>query len=284
MEYVILNNGVKMPLVGIGTFPYKGEELKEVLQICYDAGYRLIDTAWLYQNEVEIGDFLKANKIQDVFVTSKLHFDQIYWYYNQHLRIGIRKSSIRRAYLGSQKRLGLSQIDLYLLHAPFKNFKYLYTAITKLYTEGMIKAVGVSNFSINNLEQLKECSDIVPAVNQIEMNPFNSNRSLIDYCKSRGIVVEAFSPFGRGLLTKEIMDEPKLKELSRKYDKSVAQVILRWLTQQGIVAIPRSNKVEKIRQNISIFDFNLTDAEIDEIYGINKNIRTVGGKIRVGHD
>lgn len=284
MEYVILNNGVKMPLVGIGTFPYKGEELKEVLQICYDAGYRLIDTAWLYQNEVEIGDFLKANKIQDVFVTSKLHFDQIYWYYNQHLRIGIRKSSIRRAYLGSQKRLALSQIDLYLLHAPFKNFKNLYTAITKLYTEGMIKAVGVSNFSINNLEQLKECSDIVPAVNQIEMNPFNSNRSLIDYCKSRGIVVEAFSPFGRGLLTKEIMDEPKLKELSRKYDKSVAQVILRWLTQQGIVAIPRSNKVEKIRQNISIFDFNLTDVEIDEIYGINKNIRTVGGKIRVGHD
>lgn len=284
MEFVTLNNGIKMPLVGIGTFPYKGEELKEVLKICYDASYRLIDTAWLYQNETEIGDFLKTNGTQDVLVTSKLHFDQIYWYYNQHLHIGIRKSTVRRAFQGSQKRLGLSQIDLYLLHAPFKNFKYLYTAITKLYAEGMIKAVGVSNFSINNLEQLKGCSDIVPAVNQIEMNPYNSDRQLVDYCKQHGIVVEAFSPFGRGLLTKEIMEESKLKELSRKYEKSVAQVILRWLTQQGIVAIPRSNKIEKIKQNISIFDFKLTDAEIDDIYGINKNIRTVGGKIRVGHD
>lgn len=284
MEFTTLNNGLKMPLIGLGTYPYTGDELKSVLELCWNEGYRLFDTAWLYNNENALGEFLQNKKCDEVFVTSKLHFDQIYYYYNPRFKVGIRNTSVSKAYQGSCERLGVKQVDLYLLHAPFSNFCKLYASITKLYNQGAVRAIGVSNFTQKDLARLLSSTDVVPAVNQIEMNPLNSNRSLVEYCQGNGIVVEAFSPFGRGLLTKEIMDNPVLCDIGKKYDKTVAQVVLRWLTQQGIIAIPRSNKIEKIRQNISVFDFKLTNDEVNTIYGLNKNIHTVGGKIRIGND
>lgn len=284
MEFVTLNNGIIMPLIGLGTYPYKGDELRSVLELCWNEGYRLFDTAWLYNNETVLGEFLQTKNRNEVFVTSKLHVNQLYYYYNYRFNLGIRKTSVSKAYQGSCERLGVNQVDLYLLHAPFNNCCKLYASIVKLYDQGAMKAIGVSNFTEKDLAKLLSTTDVVPAVNQIEMNPLNSNRRLIDYCHSKGIVVEAFSPFGRGMLTKEIIENPVLSEIGKKNNKTVAQVVLRWLTQQGIVAIPRSNKIEKIRQNISVFDFKLTDAEVDAIYGLNKNIHTIGGKIRIGND
>lgn len=284
MEFATLNNGLKMPLLGLGTYPYNGDELKTVLDFCWNEGYRLFDTAWLYENEKVLGEFLQTKGAKDFFVTSKVHANQLYYYYNPRFHFGVRKTTIKGAYKSSCHKLGINQVDLYLLHAPFDNYCELYAYMTKLYKQGAMKSIGVSNFTIKDLEKLLSTTDVVPAINQIEMNPLNSNRSLVDYCKSKGIVVEAFSPFGRGMLTKEIMDNPTLKLIADKYEKSVAQVVLRWLTQQGIVAIPRSNKIEKIRQNINVFDFRLTNDEINNIYVLNKNIHTVGGKIRIGAD
>jgi diketogulonate reductase-like aldo/keto reductase len=244
----------------------------------------MFDTAWLYNNEGDLGAFLQSKSRNEYFITSKLHFNQIYHYYSRRLHVGLKKKNVLGAYNDSCQRLEVKQIDLYLLHAPFANFRYLYNQISKLFECGKVKAIGVSNFSVKDLELLLESSRVIPAVNQIEINPLNCNRSLIEYCNKNGIVVEAFSPFGRGLLTKEIMDNPVLLSIAKNYDKTVAQVVLRWLTQQGIVAIPRSNKIEKIKQNIAIFDFSLNDKEIDEIYDLNRNIHTVGGKIRIGND
>lgn len=284
MEFATLNNGLKMPLIGLGTYPYNGDELKTVLELCWNEGYRLFDTAWLYQNEKVLGEFLQIKESNEAFITSKVHANQLYYYYNPRLHLGIHKTTVKGAYQGSCQQIGVKQLNLYLLHAPFDNYSKLYTSMAKLYKQGAMKAIGVSNFTIKDLESLLKTTDVVPAVNQIEMNPLNSNRSLVDYCSSKGIVVEAFSPFGRGMLTKEIMDNQILKSIAEKYGKTVAQVVLRWLTQQGIVAIPRSNKIEKLRQNISVFDFNLSTVEIDSIYGLNKDIHTVGGKIRIGND
>lgn len=284
MEFATLNNGLKMPLIGLGTYPYNGDELKTVLDLCWNEGYRLFDTAWLYGNEKALGAFLQTKESNEAFITSKVHADQLYYYYNPRFHFGVNKTTLKGAYKSSCQKLGINQVDLYLLHAPFDNFCKLYTSMTKLYKQGAMKAIGVSNFTIKDLERLLKTTDVVPAVNQIEMNPLNNNRPLVDYCRGKGIVVEAFSPFGRGMLTKEIMENQTLKSIAEKYDKTVAQVVLRWLTQQGIVAIPRSNKIEKIRQNIDVFDFHLTDDEINNIYGLNKNIHTVGGKIRIGAD
>lgn len=282
MEFATLNNGLKMPMIGLGTFPYNGNELKMVLDLCWNEGYRLFDTAWLYQNEKAVGEFLQIKNISEAFITSKVHADQLYYYYNPRFHLGFNKTTVKGAYKDSCQLLGVKRLDLYLLHAPFDNCCKLFASMIKLYNQGAVKAIGVSNFTVKDLERLLSTTDVVPAVNQIEMNPLNSNQSLVDYCKSKGIVVEAFSPFGRGMLTKEIMENPVLKSIAEKYNKTVAQVVLRWLTQQGIVAIPRSNKIEKIKQNISVFDFNLTDDEIGGIYGLNKNIHTVGGIIRIG--
>ncbi|MBQ2176036.1 MAG: aldo/keto reductase [Alphaproteobacteria bacterium] len=284
MEFATLNNGLKMPLIGMGTYPYNDDELKTVLELCWNEGYRLFDTAWLYQNEKALGEFLQTKESNEAFITSKVHANQLYYYYNPRLHLGVHKTTVKGAYKNSCQLLGVKQLNLYLLHAPFDNYCKLYTSMTKLYKQGAMKSIGVSNFTIKDLETLLNTTDVVPAVNQIEMNPLNSNRSLVDYCRSKGIVVEAFSPFGRGMLTKEIMDNQILKSIAEKYDKTIAQVVLRWLTQQGIVAIPRSNKVEKLRQNIAVFDFNLSAEDIDSIYGLNKDIHTVGGKIRIGND
>ena len=283
MEYVTLNNGLKMPMVGLGTYPLKGEILHDILRVTYDLGYRLYDTAWLYKNETDINKGLnKAGiKRENVFITSKLHRDDIYWAYHPHYHMKIRSKSVKRAFENSCKRLGTDYLDLFLIHYPFDGYEWMWEDIVKLYKEGRIKAIGVSSFKPFHLEKLKQISDIVPAVNQIELNPFTTRKDILEYCKNNGITVEAFSPFGRGLLTKQIFEEPILNDIAMRTEKSVAQVILRWVYQLGIVSIPRSNKTEKLKQNIDIFNFNLSESDMTAIDGLNRNMYTSGGILRI---
>ncbi len=279
MEYTALNDGNKMPLVGLGTFPMKGDQLRQAVKVALCCGYELFDTAWLYNNEFDLGLSIKGVDRSKLFITSKLHFDSLFFYYNRRFDIGIPRSSVKKQYQLSCKKLGLKYCDLYLLHAPFRKYNVLYSQMERLKN---VKSIGVSNFSIEQLSRLIKSSRIIPAVNQIEMNPFCCDRRFVDYCNNNNVRIEAFSPFGRGLLTKEIMGEKKLLDIGNKYNKTVAQIIIRWLTQQGIVAIPRSSNPDNIKQNIDVFDFALTDKEIETVYSLNKNIHTVGGKIRVG--
>lgn len=260
-DRVILNNGQTMPRFGLGV--YKVEEGKEVTDSvinALEAGYRLIDTAAFYKNEVGVGKAIKESGLprEEIFVTTKVwNTDQGY---DQTLR----------AFEKSLKSLDLDYLDLYLIHWPVKE-KYLdtWTAMEKLHKEGLIKSIGVSNFHIHHLKDLMENSFIKPAVNQVELHPRLSQIELRNFCKEHNIQVEAWSPIARG----RILSEPTLNYLSNKYGKSPAQIILRWHLQNDIIVIPKSSKKERIIENAQIFDFELTLEDMQQIDNLNMNER-----------
>ena len=270
---MVLNNGLSIPAIGFGTWPYNGNELQSIMEKACQLGYSLVDTAWLYQNETIIGNSIQKNinERDEVFITSKLHINNLYLHrYHYHFP-NLRIRSVKQAYLASCNRLGVDYIDLYLIHWPFPNYLQMWESMTKLYKQGKVKAIGVSSFMPKHLESLKQVSDIVPAVNQIEMNPFNSRRDVVSYCLENGIIPEAYSPLGRGKLTMELMSNQLLQTIAHNHNKSVAQIILRWLHQHGVIVIPRTNKEDKLRQNISIFDFELSSQEMDKINSLNRD-------------
>lgn len=273
-----------MPLVGLGTYPLKEDVLSRTLNTAFELGYRSIDTAFAYHNEETIGEVLqKSDSLgQQVFVTSKLSVNDLYL--TLHGRHVVRKKSTKKSYTESCKRLQKSILDLYLLHQPYSNYIDIYEEMVRLYESGKVRAVGVANFKKRQIERIIEKTGIVPAVNQIEVNPYNTRKGLIAYCKEKGIQVVAYSPFGRGLLTKELMNEGVLVAIAQEKQKSVAQVILRWLIQQDIVVIPRTDKAEKLAQNIQIFDFHLAEEEMQQIDQLNRNLFTGLGKLRVEVD
>ncbi|MBM7567203.1 aldo/keto reductase [Paenibacillus sacheonensis] len=264
-DTVTLHNGVRMPSFGLGVFKVqKGEELVEAVKAAIKHGYRSIDTAAIYGNEQGVGrgirEALQENGLRraDLFVTSKVwNADQGY-------------ESTIAAYEASLSKLGLESLDLYLVHWPVKGkFKETWLALETLYKEGRVKAIGVSNFHIHHLEELMQEATIKPMVNQVELHPRLSQKELLRFTQEQGIQLEAWSPLMQG----ELLDNETLREIGAKYGKSVAQVILRWDIQNGIVTIPKSTKEHRIIENAAIYDFELTSEDMALIDALNENRR-----------
>jgi len=260
-----LHNGVKMPWFGLGVFKVEeGPELVSAVKTAIKHGYRSIDTAAIYENEVGVGQGIReaiqeANiSREDLFVTSKV--------WNSDLGY----ESTIAAYEASLNKLGLEYLDLYLIHWPVAGkYKEAWKALESLYKEGRVKAIGVSNFHIHHLEDLMEDAEIKPMVNQMEYHPRLTQKELQAFCRKHGIQLEAWSPLMQG----QLLDNEILKEIANKYNKSVAQVILRWDLQNGVVTIPKSTKEHRIIENASVFDFQLTEEDMERIDGLNQNHR-----------
>ncbi|MBJ6362712.1 aldo/keto reductase [Paenibacillus sp. GCM10012307] len=261
-DRIRLNNGTEMPWLGLGVWKVREEEkLIRSVRTALDYGYRSIDTATIYGNEAEVGKAIRQSGVprEELFVTTKL-------WNTEH---GYERTI--SAFEESLKQLKLDYIDLYLIHWPVRDaFTETWRAFIKLYEEGKIKAIGVSNFQTHHLEEIIATSDILPAVNQIELHPRLTQKPLLNFCRNRGIQVEAWSPLMRGRL----MDEPVLTELASRLNKSVAQIILRWNLQLGIATIPKSVTTTRIIENAGIFDFELSDEAMLAIDGLNQDIRT----------
>lgn len=249
-----------MPWLGFGTYLAKGNEVYEAVKVALQTGYRSIDTAKVYGNEQEVGKAIAESGIprNELFVTTKVwNDDQGY-------------DSTLRAFEDSRKRLGLNIIDLYLIHWPGKDkYKDTWRALERLYDEGSIRAIGVSNFHVHHLKELANASNTVPAVNQVEFHPRLIQQELQDYCGEQGIQLEAWSPLMQGKLT----EDTTLLGIAQKYGKSPAQIILRWDIQNEVVTIPKSITPSRIRENAEIFDFELSQEELKQIDALNQNKR-----------
>ena len=264
-EHVIhLNDGREMPVLGLGVYKAtEDEELKQAISSAVSWGYRLIDTASFYKNEEGVGKGIQALDIprEDLFVTTKI--------WNTAQRIGDIEDSFNR----SLERLGLDYVDLYLIHWPVPGcFGNTWKAMEKLREEGKVKSIGVSNFSIQDLELLKTVSDVVPAVNQVEFHPFFNHPELKAYCQENGIALQAYAPLARGAY----LNSPLMIEIGKNHQKSPAQVGLRWLVQQGIGVIPKSVHEERLAENSQIFDFVLSDEEMAAITAMDVQQRVAG--------
>lgn len=257
-----LQNGLKMPVLGVGTFKAaEGGEVEQAVQWALELGYRSIDTASIYKNEAGAGRALRESDVprEEVFVTTKVWNDD--QGYDQTLG----------AFDASLDRMQLDYVDLYLVHWPVKNKIHdTWRALEKIYDEGRAKAIGVSNFLQPHLRELLDNAHVAPMVNQIEFHPHLQQPALIDFCQSHGIQVEAWSPLMKG----EVFSVPELVELAGKYGKTAGQVTLRWQLQRGVVTIPKSVKHDHLEANANIFDFALSDREIDLVNSLDQNRRT----------
>lgn len=260
-----LYNGVKMPWMGLGVFKVEeGQELELAVKNAIKHGYRSIDTAAIYNNEEGVGRGIRSGlqeagiTREDLFVTSKV------W------NADLGYESTLQAYETSLKKLGLEYLDLYLIHWPVEGkFKEAWRALETLYKKGLVKAIGVSNFHVHHLEELLKDAEIKPMVNQVEFHPRLSQDELRAYCKEQGIQFEAWSPLMQG----QLLDNPVLKGIAEKYGKSIAQVIIRWDLQNGVVTIPKSTKEHRIVENASVFDFELSEEDMEMIHSLNQNHR-----------
>jgi 2,5-diketo-D-gluconate reductase A len=250
---ITLNNGVEMPILGFGVFQIPAEETEHVVAEAIAAGYRALDTAASYRNEEAVGRGIKASGIarEELFITTKL------WVEHQ----GEEKA--RRAFEDSLKKLGLDYLDLYLIHQPFGDYYGSWRAMEKLQREGLARAIGVSNFYPDHLVDLIEHNEITPAINQVETHPFFQRADYQEVMRERGVQIESWGPFAEG--RNDLFKNPTLTEIGEAHGKSVAQVVLRWLTQRGVIVIPKSVRVERMRENLDVFDFELTDDEIAKI-------------------
>jgi diketogulonate reductase-like aldo/keto reductase len=264
-DTVKLHNGVNMPWFGLGVFKVKdGNEAVSSVRTAIKHGYRSIDTAAIYKNEEGTGQGIREGmeaagiSRKELFITSKV--------WNSDLGY----ESAIRAYEESLERLGLDYLDLYLIHWPVEGkYKDAWRAFEKLYKDGRVKAIGVSNFHIHHLEDLLKDAEVVPMVNQVEYHPRLTQKELHAFCKEHGIQLEAWSPLMQG----ELLNNEVLQEIGEKYGKSSAQVILRWDLQNEVVTIPKSVKEHRIRENADVFDFELSDEEMGRIDELNEDRR-----------
>ncbi|MTH53456.1 aldo/keto reductase [Bacillus mangrovi] len=260
-ETVTLHNGTEMPWFGLGVWKVEdGNEVVNSVKTAIQSGYRSIDTAAAYKNEEGVGQAIKDSGVprEDLFITTKLwNADQGY-------------DSALKAFDESLEKLGLEYLDLYLIHWPVEGkYKDSWKAMEKLYKEGKVKAIGVSNFQVHHLEDLMKDAEVTPMVNQIEFHPKLAQEKVRAFCKDNGIQVEAWSPLMQG----QLFDEPVLKEIADKHGKSVAHVILRWDIQSEVVTIPKSVKEHRIKDNADIFDFELTQEDMEKIDALNEDKR-----------
>jgi 2,5-diketo-D-gluconate reductase A len=258
MQMVVLNNGVEMPILGFGVFqvPDAEECERSVLEAIYN-GYRLIDTAAAYMNEEAVGKAIKKSKVarEELFITTKLWIQDAGY------------ENTKRAFEKSLKRLQLDYLDLYLIHQPFGDIYGAWRAMEELYSEGRVKAIGVSNFQPDRLMDLIIHNKVVPAVNQIETHPFNQQIETQKFLQENDVQLESWGPFAEG--RNNLFQNELLLSVASKYRKSVAQIVLRWLVQRGIVVIPKSVKKERIAENFDIFDFELSNEDMDAIVSLD---------------
>lgn len=257
-----LNNGVEIPALGFGVWQIDDQKVCEDTVIkAIRTGYRMIDTASIYQNEIGVGNAVKNCGIErdELFITSKL------WV--QDFSYEKAKSAFGR----TLERLQLDYLDMYLIHWPFGDFKGAWKAMEELYHEGKIKAIGVCNFTVEKLEELKADSGIVPVVNQIELHPVFQQKELQVYDRENGIITQPWSPLGNG--NEELLNSAQLKNIAEKYEKTVAQVILRWHLQEGFCVIPKSVTPSRIEENFNVFDFELSENEMNTIRSLDTGKR-----------
>lgn len=264
-ETTTLNNGVNMPWFGLGVFKVEdGPELVHAIKTAIRHGYRSIDTASIYGNEAGVGEGIREGMKEagitreDLFITSKV------W----NADLGYESTIL--AYEESLKKLGLEYLDLYLIHWPVEGkYKEAWRALETIYNEGKVKAIGVSNFQIHHLEELLNVASVIPVINQVEYHPRLTQVELKAFCLKHHIQLEAWSPLMQG----ELLDHPVLKEIAKTYGKTVAQVILKWDLQNGVVTIPKSTKTHRIIENASLFDFVLSEEDLKRINELNQNKR-----------
>ena len=258
MEYAALNNGIKMPMIGFGVYQITERGATErAVSNALDLGYRMIDTAAVYQNEEEVGIAIKNSGVarEDVFVTTKL-WVQDYGY-----------SNALRAFDESMKKLRLDYLDLYLIHKPYGDYYGAWRALEKLYKEGLVRAIGVTSFWNERLADLFNMNKIKPAVNQIETNVWNQKHAEAAFMVEHGIQHEAWAPFAEG--QNDVFDNALLKEIARKHDKTTGQIMLRWLIQRNIVVIPKSVHTDRMAQNLDVFNFVLDENDMERIKTLN---------------
>jgi len=254
MQNVRLNNGVEMPILGFGVFQIpEPSECERSVSDALETGYRLIDTAASYENEQSVGNAIKSGGVprDKLFITTKLWIADAGY------------ESTNRAFHRSLKRLQLDYLDLYLIHQPYGDVFGSWRAMEQLYREGLIKAIGVSNFHPDRVMDFIVHTEVVPAVNQIETHPFHQQVETQKFLEENNVQIESWGPFAEG--KNKIFHNDVLLAIAKKHGKSVAQVILRWLTQRGVVAIPKSVRKERIAENFNVFDFELSDNDMDAV-------------------
>jgi len=265
MKYVELDSGNKMPMVGFGTFTLTGDVCRESVEKAIELGYTHIDTAEIYENEKEVGQGIKTGlektslTREDLFVTSKVWKDNLHY------------DEVIEACEGTLDDLGLDYLDLYLIHWPNSDIPMegTFKALAKLKKDGKIKDIGVSNFTTTHLKKAQKVSSEPISINQVEYHPYLNQNKLLNYCKENGIAVTAFSPLGNA----ELLTEKPLVELAKKVDKSLAQVILKWLVDKDIIVIPRSTSTEHMKENLDLFSWDLPEEVFNGIEQLDKKRR-----------
>lgn len=254
MEYVVLNNGLKMPKLGLGVYQITDEfECRNTVESALDIGYRLIDTAQAYHNEKFVGDAIKQSNIprEELFITTKLWLADTGY-----------KSTIK-VFENSLKKLGLDYLDLYLIHQPIGDYYGSWKAMEELYEQGLIKAIGVANFMPDRLVDLICNNKILPAIDQVEVNPFCQRQIDEIMMKEKNVQMQSWGPFAEG--RNNIFQNKVLQKIADKHQKSIAQIILRWLLQRNIVCIPKSVRIERLKENFNVFDFELSSEDMNLI-------------------
>ena len=258
MEYVTLNNGIKMPMAGIGTFLLSPDEAEASVLAALEYGYRLIDTANAYMNEKAVGRAMKHSGVarEDIFLETKI------WpcFYEENDAID-----------KTLERLDTDYIDLLLIHQPAGNYVAGYRQMEKAYKEGKVKAIGLSNFNEDQIKEILDICEVKPQILQTEVHPYSQEKALKAFLDKEGIVIQAWYPLGHG--DKTLIEEPLFAEFGTKYGKSSAQIILRWHIQDGNIVIPGSKNPDHIKDNFDIFDFALTDVEMEQIAALDKQKR-----------
>ncbi len=266
MGTVTLNNGLKMPLVGYGVFRVpEGEDLAEAVKMAIAKGYRSIDTAQVYRNEKSVGRGIRAAieeglvTREELFITSKVWND------------GLSYEETLAAYDSSLEKIGLDYLDLYLVHWPGIDTNYVdvYKALEKIYQDGRVRSIGVSNFHVQHLEKLLNETTVIPVINQIEFHPHLTQVEVRAYCTDKDIQVEAWSPLMNGAL----LEEALIQELASKYGKTPAQIVLRYDVQHNVVTIPKTMTATRMVENLDVFDFTLTDGEMAQLDALNDGLR-----------
>jgi 2,5-diketo-D-gluconate reductase A len=259
MEYATLNNGVKMPILGYGVYQVTKGECERCVLDALKAGYRSIDTAQSYFNEEEVGSAIKKSGIprEDIFLTSKVWIEH-YGY-----------ESCKKSVEESLKKLQTDYLDLMLLHQPFSDYYGAWRALEDLYEEGKLLAIGISNFYPDRMVDIASFARIRPMINQVETHPYNQQTAAKQYMDKYGVQIEAWAPFGEG--RGGLFEDKALKEIGDKYGKTTAQVMLRWHIQRGVAVIPKSTHYERMKENFNVFDFKLSDSDMEIISALDKN-------------